>query len=92
MGSSYDTLIHSPYLNTLPPPIQLRTTLHFTNEELDALRGTNLYGATVDRRQVWEAEWEQCRADVSAVNAEWGREFTWCVAFSLVRVTRREAK
>lgn len=78
----YDTLIHTPYLNTLPSPSQLRTTLHFTQAELDALRGTNLYGATLDRRQVWETEWEECRADISAVNAEWGKEFTWCVPFS----------
>jgi len=41
------------------------------------LRGTNLYGATIDRRRVWEVEWEQCRADVSAVNAEWGEGLTW---------------
>jgi hypothetical protein len=78
---SYDTLIHAPYLNTLPSPSQLRTTLHFTEAELDALRGTNLYGATLERRQVWEAEWEQCRADISAVDTEWGKEFTWCVPF-----------
>lgn len=79
---SYDTLIHAPYLNTLPSPSQLRTTLHFTEAELDALRGTNLYGATLDRRQVWKAEWEECRADISAVSIEWGKKFTWCVPFS----------
>jgi hypothetical protein len=82
--SSYDTLIHTPYLNTLPSPNQLRTTLHFTEAELEALRGTNLYGATLDRRQVWETEWEECRADISAVNTEWGKEFTWCVPFSVL--------
>jgi hypothetical protein len=48
-------------------------------EETDALRGTNVYGATHDRRRVWEAEWEQCRADVSAINAEWADGFTWYV-------------
>jgi hypothetical protein len=72
-------LIHTPYLNTLPSPDQLRTTLHFTKAELDALRGTNLYYATLDRRQVWESEWEQCRADITAVNTKWGSDFTWCV-------------
>jgi hypothetical protein len=76
---SYDTLIHAPYLDTLPSPDQLRTPLHFTSAELDALRGTNLHGATIDRRRVWEAEWERCRADVSAVDVEWGRALTWCV-------------
>ncbi|KAH9960431.1 hypothetical protein BC827DRAFT_1260775 [Russula dissimulans] len=74
---NYDTLVHAPYLDTLPSPGQLRTPLHFTREELHALRGTNLYGATTDRRRVWEAEWEQCRADVSAVNVGWGKRLTW---------------
>ena len=74
---SYDTLMHSPYLGTLPSPDQLRTPLHFSTEELDALKGTNLYGATIDRRRAWEAEWEQCLADVSTVNTEWGKGLTW---------------
>ena len=74
---SYDTLIHSPYLDTLPSPDRLRTPLHFSTEELDALKGTNLYGATIDRRRVWEAEWEQCLADVSTINAVLGKELTW---------------
>ncbi|KAI9467327.1 hypothetical protein BJY52DRAFT_1201632 [Lactarius psammicola] len=75
--TSYDALIHSPYLDTLPSPDRLRTPLHFSAEELYALKGTNLYGATIDRRQVWEAEWEQCLADVSTINAEWGKGLTW---------------
>ena len=74
---SYDTLIHSPYLDTLPPLDLLRTPLHFSAEELDALKGTNLYGATIDRRRIWEAEWAQCLADVSTVNTEWGKGLTW---------------
>lgn len=74
---SYDTLIHAPYLDTLPSPDLLRTPLHFSTGELDALKGTNLYGATIDRRREWEAEWEQCLADVSTVNAEWGKGLTW---------------
>jgi hypothetical protein len=79
LARSYDTLIHSPYLATLPSPDKLRTPLHFTTAELDALRGTNLHGATLDRRRAWEAEWERCRADVSAVSTEWGGALTWCV-------------
>ncbi|KAI0306871.1 hypothetical protein B0F90DRAFT_1622711 [Multifurca ochricompacta] len=73
----YETLVHSPYLNTLPSSNQLKTPLHFTSEEFDALKGTNLYGATIDRRRGWEVEWEQCLADVSTVNVLWGKEFTW---------------
>ncbi|KAH9002447.1 hypothetical protein EDB86DRAFT_3125909 [Lactarius hatsudake] len=75
--SSYGTLIHSPYINTLPSPDRLRTPLHFSTEELDVLKGTNLYGATIDRHRAWEAEWEQCLADVSTVNAVWGKGLTW---------------
>ncbi len=74
---SYDTLIHSPYLDTLPSPDRLRTPLHFSTEELDALKGTNLYGASLDRGRVWEAEWEQCLADVSTVNAMFRKGLTW---------------
>ncbi|KAH9071581.1 SET domain-containing protein [Lactarius deliciosus] len=74
---SHETLIHSPYLGTLPSPDRLRTPLHFSTEELDVLKGTNLYGATIDRRRAWEAEWEQCLADVSTVNAVWGKGLTW---------------
>src|ERR1700730_9139603 len=47
-NGSHETLIHSPYLDTLPSPTHLRTPLHFTKEETDALRGTNVYGATLD--------------------------------------------
>jgi hypothetical protein len=50
---SYDTLIHASL-----SPDQFRTWLHFTSEELDTLKDTNLRGATIDRRRVWEAEWE----------------------------------
>jgi hypothetical protein len=81
LAGSYDTLIHSPYLDTLPSADKLRTPLHFTTAELDGLRGTNLHGAMLDRRRTWEAEWERCRADVSAVSAEWGGALTWCVFF-----------
>ena len=79
---SYDNLIHSPYLDTLPSPDKLRTGLHFTDDELDALKGTNLHGATIDRRRDWEVEWEGCHADVSGVNEEWGRALTWYVSRS----------
>ena len=79
---SYDTLIHSPYLDTLPSPDKLRTPLHFTDHEIDALRGTNLHGATIDRRRDWKVEWERCHADVSGVNEEWGRALTWYVSLS----------
>ena len=76
-ASADDVLKHRPYLNTLPSPDQLRTPLHFTSVELEAFQGSNLFGATLDRRREWEAEWEECKAVISGVNAEWGSDFTW---------------
>lgn len=55
------------------------TPLHFTTSELEAFKGSNLYGATLDRRRDWEAEWGQCQAVVSSANAKWGKVFTWYV-------------
>jgi hypothetical protein len=68
---------HSPYLKTLPPPEKLSTSLHFSPIEIEAFRGTNLYGATFDRERMWRDEWDQCRSTVIAVDAAWGSEFTW---------------
>lgn len=61
----------------LPDPSRLRTSLHFTESELDRLRGTNLYGATIDRRNEWEAEWEACRDDITMSNSYIANEYTW---------------
>ncbi|PIL26079.1 hypothetical protein GSI_11833 [Ganoderma sinense ZZ0214-1] len=72
-----DVLKHDPYLITLPSPDKLRTPLHFTDLELAAFRGSNLFGATLDRKRQWEAEWQQCREAVASANADWGTEFTW---------------
>ncbi|KAI0050238.1 SET domain-containing protein [Auriscalpium vulgare] len=74
---SYTSLAHLPYLNTLPAPSQLCTPLHFAAAELNALKGTNLYGATLDRRREWEAEWETCRTDLARANKAWAEELTW---------------
>lgn len=70
-------LAHKPYLDTLPSQDKLTTALHFTEGELDQFRGSNLYGAAVDREQSWKAEWEACRGAVAQVNEEWGKAFTW---------------
>ncbi|KAH9948512.1 SET domain-containing protein [Amylocystis lapponica] len=76
-AGSPTVLLHWPYINTLPAPEKLRTPLHFTETELLAFRGTNLYGATLSRRSEWQTEWEQCRAVIFASNPSWGSEFTW---------------
>ncbi|OSD03733.1 SET domain-containing protein [Trametes coccinea BRFM310] len=76
-SNSQGALQHGPYINTLPSPEKLRTPLHFTPAEVDAFRGSNLYGATLDRRRDWEVEWEQCKTVVNAANPSWAAAFTW---------------
>ncbi|KAF7352490.1 SET domain-containing protein [Mycena venus] len=75
--SSKGVLAHFPYVKSLPARDQLRTPLHFTEAELELLKGSNLYGATLDRRREWEAEFEECRGVISAVDREWADQFTW---------------
>ena len=80
--NSVEVLRHDPYLRTLPSSDKLRTPLHFTDVELSAFRGSNLFGATLDRKRQWEAEWRQCKDVVASVNTDWAKEFTWYL-FSL---------
>ncbi|EIN05838.1 SET domain-containing protein [Punctularia strigosozonata HHB-11173 SS5] len=68
---------HQSYLDTLPEPSQLTTPLHFTEDELAAFKGTNLYGATLDRERQWKTEWVGCKEVVSLLNPKWTDEFTW---------------
>jgi len=44
-------LWHAPYIQAIPYPDIALTPLHFTAAELNLLRGTSLYGATLLRRQ-----------------------------------------
>lgn len=70
-------LKHFSYLELLPPQRELLTALYFTEEELDAFKGTNLYGARNDRFHDWRKEWTQCREIVSKSKPEWGTQFEW---------------
>ncbi|KIK39010.1 hypothetical protein CY34DRAFT_808768, partial [Suillus luteus UH-Slu-Lm8-n1] len=72
-----DVLRHLPYLKSLPPPDALLTPLQFTPSELEAFRGTNIYGATRDRQECWNTEWNTCRAFIHAVNPDWAERYTW---------------
>ncbi|KAG1865954.1 hypothetical protein F4604DRAFT_1779578 [Suillus subluteus] len=72
-----DVLRHLPYLKSLPPADALLTPLQFTSSELEAFRGTNIYGATLDRQESWSAEWNKCRTFIHAVNADWAKRYTW---------------
>ena len=70
---------HQAYLDTLPHPDQLRTPLQFTLHEFELLRGTNLYGATEDRRKEWSTEWREVRDILADADKIWAEGFTWCV-------------
>ncbi|KAJ7044668.1 SET domain protein [Mycena alexandri] len=75
--SSTNVLAHLPYVKSLPSRDKLRTPLHFTENELQQLQGSNLYGATLDRGREWKAEWQDCRSAIGTVNTEWADRFTW---------------
>lgn len=77
VDSAPPQLEHRPYIEILPDPSQLRTSLHFTPSELEHFRGTNLYGATIDRRKDWEVEWEACRANIAQSNSYLANQYTW---------------
>jgi hypothetical protein len=59
------------------------TPLHFTEHELGVFKGTNLYGATLDRERRWKSEWEECRTIVGLLRSHWAEEFTWYFVFWL---------
>lgn len=78
-------LAHLLYLDILPGPDKLRTPLHFTSSELDAFKGTNLYGAVDTRRQEWQEEWQACRSVVEEHDKSMSADFTWSVRTSFDR-------
>ncbi|CAE6488882.1 unnamed protein product [Rhizoctonia solani] len=70
-------LKHKPYLDMLPPSSVLLTTMYFSQEEMDLLKGSNLYQATIARRQEWRAEWQTCIQGLSALDADLGTALAW---------------
>jgi hypothetical protein len=70
-------LKHKPYLEMLPSQEQLNTPLHFTSDELEEFRGSNIYRATLDREAQWKSEWEAVKILVEQSNKEWAAAFTW---------------
>ncbi|KAI0031678.1 hypothetical protein K488DRAFT_78949 [Vararia minispora EC-137] len=76
-GGSFIITAHKPYIDILPNPSMLRTPLHFLEAELDLVNGTNLYGATLERKSAWLQEWERCQKDVSEVRPMYAEELTW---------------
>ncbi|KAJ6583765.1 hypothetical protein B0H10DRAFT_2096353 [Mycena sp. CBHHK59/15] len=75
--SSTNVLAHLPYVRSLPSQEKLMTPLHFSPLEVEQIKGSNLYGATLDRQREWRTEWAQCQACIASVNVEWGNQFTW---------------
>ncbi|KAG8955377.1 hypothetical protein FRC04_008728 [Tulasnella sp. 424] len=55
-------LRHLPYLETLPPFRLLSTPLTFNDSEMELLKGTSLYGATIDRRNELLDQHQRCQA------------------------------
>jgi hypothetical protein len=63
----------------LPKPEQLLTPLYFTEVELELFRGSHLYGATTDRRNVLRGEWRRCLEYlITTPNGDmYQRRYTW---------------
>ncbi|CAE7208282.1 unnamed protein product [Rhizoctonia solani] len=70
-------LKHGPYLDMLPPSKALLTTMYFLPEEIDLLKGSNLYQATMTRNQDWREEWQNCVQGLSTLDADLGGALTW---------------
>jgi hypothetical protein len=68
-------LQHSVYVDALPKPESMRTTLYFTEGERELLRGSNLFGATEDRENGWREEWEEVRGWIGVEEVR--EEVTW---------------
>ncbi|KAF9077069.1 SET domain-containing protein [Rhodocollybia butyracea] len=77
LGGESSSLRHYSYVKTLPSADKLRTGLFLSPEERELFRGTNLYGAIVDREQEWRSEFTHCHAVVAEVKEEWASAFTW---------------
>ncbi|KAF8713733.1 SET protein, partial [Rhizoctonia solani] len=70
-------LKHKPYLDMLPPSRILLTTMYFSQQEIDLLKGSNLYQATITRNQEWRTEWQSCAQGLSTLDPELGLALTW---------------
>lgn len=74
---SHPSLLHRPYVSALPHASTLRAAIHFTDDELLAFKGTNLYGATIDRTQLLREEWQKCRDLLQSCSSELAAKLTW---------------
>lgn len=61
-----------PYLKSLPSVDAVNALLIHAG-----FPGTDIYCATSDRRESWNAEWNQCLFFIYGVNADWAERYTW---------------
>ena len=71
LEGNYWSTLHN--LDAMPTSEQLRTPIHFTSSELDIFKGTNLYGAALNRDRLWKTEWT---AFIANANAIWANIFS----------------
>lgn len=64
-----------PYIALLPR--ESLSPIYFSPEELELLRGTNLYLAVRDRHAQWQQEWKRSKEWLELVNIKWAEQFTW---------------
>ena len=66
-----------PYLRTLPQPGQLTTPLFFGEEDVDWIQGTGIPNASVQRFQLWEAQFDKAVAKLEEVGFEDVDSYNW---------------
>ncbi|KLO11650.1 SET domain-containing protein [Schizopora paradoxa] len=70
-------LRHRPYVRNLTPVKSLFTPLYFKDEELDLFRGTNLFGATVERREILHNQWKESLRSIPPEKQHIAERLTW---------------
>lgn len=75
--SAICSLEHQPYLDILPKADKLYTPLYFTDDELSIFSGTNVHGAALTQKSIWEKEWKAICRCISCLSPESSEVFTW---------------
>ncbi|KAL5498100.1 hypothetical protein ACEPAH_2230 [Sanghuangporus vaninii] len=70
-------LRHRPYIDILPKAEILLTPLYFSEDELDLFRGTNIYGATLDRSRICMEEYWKLREAIAVHSPGISEMFTF---------------
>jgi len=75
-------LLHTAYVDSLPPREALRTPLHFNDSERKLLLGTNMAIALNERETQWKEAAQ--RVQVALADVERAKGITWFVAIVLI--------